>query len=231
MNRTRRTVRALLDQAAAAGMAAINLDLRGTGDSSGEFRDASWEGWLDDLALGARWLAEQGCTKIALLGVRAGALLAWDLQGSGRVVAERLVFWQPVLSGKAIVTDLLRARVAAGATAGGAETVGALRSALSRGEDVEAAGYMLTAEFARSLERAVVGPTGTNAWPPGAWFEIAADVAAQPRAAILQAAGRLRSEGARIEVRMQEDPPFWGTVETTTGIGIVPATLQWLQQP
>ena len=41
---------------AAAGFAVLQIDMYGCGDSSGEFEDASFEAWQQDLRAGAAWL-------------------------------------------------------------------------------------------------------------------------------------------------------------------------------
>lgn len=230
MNRCRRTVRLLCARAPALGIGVASVDLHGTGDSSGDFGDARWEQWLDDLVAAAGWLAAAGCGAPWLVGIRAGALLAFELARSARLPLAGLILWQPTLTGSSVVTDMLRARIAATAAtaaAGERETTDALRRQLAAGESVEAAGYRLAPALVRSLETASVdGPA--LAMPATCWVEIGGGAQAPMRAAAAAAIGRLRASGSAVDVLRVEDPPFWGTTEVTLGRATVDATLAWL---
>jgi exosortase A-associated hydrolase 2 len=231
MNRTRRTVRLFMERCAAAGIAAINVDLRGTGESAGEFADARWEDWLADLHRAADWLRGRGCDEISLLGVRAGALLAWQLASAPGARFERLLLWQPLLTGKAVITDMLRARVIAMSTTGTKETVNELREQLRAGSAVEAAGYRLTAPLAAALEAAAIATTAATAATGGGvvgWLEVVAEPEAPVRAAAENALAGLRAAGRRADLLRAQDPPFWATTETTTGAATVQASIAWL---
>lgn len=56
MNKSRRMIALAARAFAAAGAEVLVMDLLGCGDSSGDFGDASWDDWVDDLRLGADWL-------------------------------------------------------------------------------------------------------------------------------------------------------------------------------
>lgn len=225
MNRCRRTVRVLLGELARRGVPALSLDLRGTGDSSGEFGDARWEDWVADLARGLDWLREAGCPGVTLVAVRAGALLAWDLLRARRAMIDAVVLWQPVLNGKSVVTDLLRARVAAAAAAGATDTVARLRAELAAGRPVETAGYTLSPALAAALESATLAAAAA---PPVHWIEVGPDPDAPLRAPAAQLAAALAAAGTTVQMLRAADPPFWGTTETTTGRATVSATVACL---
>jgi exosortase A-associated hydrolase 2 len=230
MNRSRRTLRLLLTQLAERGLAALLLDPRGTGDSTAEFSAARWSDWLDDLAVGARWLRDRGCRELALVGVRAGALLACDLLRRGDVVATRLVLWQPVLSGKSVVTDLLRARAAAAAAAGGNESAGELRRQLAAGTALETAGYLLTPGLVAALDATLISAPALAPWPDTLWLESGAEPGSALRLPAAQLIDALGQAGARITLVRPADPPFWGTLETSVGTQGVAATAAYLAE-
>lgn len=48
MNKSRRTLAWSARHFARHGWAVLALDLGGTGDSAGDFGDATWAGWIDD---------------------------------------------------------------------------------------------------------------------------------------------------------------------------------------
>ncbi len=59
MNKSRRMAALQSRALAAAGFAVLQIDLLGCGDSSGDFGDASWDEWIDDVLLAVRWLRGQ----------------------------------------------------------------------------------------------------------------------------------------------------------------------------
>jgi len=227
MNRCRRTVRLLCARAPALGLGVASVDLSGTGDSSGDFGEARWEQWLDDLGVAAHWLAASGCGSLWLLGIRAGALLAFELARSARLPLAGIILWQPILTGSAVVTDMLRARIAATVATGARETTGALRAQLAAGEAVEVAGYQLAPALVRSLESASLDGAvpGVSAM---CWIEVGSGPEAPMRAPAAAAISRIRAAGTPVDVLRSADPPFWGTTEVTLGRATVEATLSWL---
>ncbi|QOJ31276.1 MAG: hydrolase 2, exosortase A system-associated [Gammaproteobacteria bacterium] len=228
MNRTRRTMRLLAGAAASQGACAIYPDLHGTGDSPGDFADARWDAWLDDLRAAADWLRQQDCTSLVLVGIRAGALLAWDLLRGGLGQVQRLVLWQPVLTGKAVVTDLLRTRIAANLQPGTRDSVAQLRGQLAAGQAVEAVGYMLAPDLVNALDATALAPPTPPGWPPLSWIEVTGDEAGAMRPAAVSLVAALQTAGSRAELLQQRDPPFWSTAEITVGHGIVQRTLPLL---
>ena len=64
---------------AAAGYTVLQIDLRGCGDSSGDFGEAGWSDWVDDVLAACVWLREQNQAPLWLWGLRAGCLLATEV--------------------------------------------------------------------------------------------------------------------------------------------------------
>ncbi len=90
----------LAQQLCAAGLVVLRFDYPGTGDSAGKQVDAdAVEHWLHSIVTAAQYLRSTGIEHLALVGLRAGALLA-------AVAAERCaplvaaVLWDPVVSGR-----------------------------------------------------------------------------------------------------------------------------------
>ena len=60
-----------------ARSAVLLSDLAGCGDSSGDFADASWDLWLEDINQAARWMtARYASAPLWIWGLRSGCLLA-----------------------------------------------------------------------------------------------------------------------------------------------------------
>ena len=94
--------RALVEMAralAAGGMTVLSFDLRGTGDSGGEFGEADMTTWRDDVrAVLAHGRALAAGKPLSLIGVRFGATLAW-LAAQDDAEVHNLVLWEPITSG------------------------------------------------------------------------------------------------------------------------------------
>ena len=75
MNKCRRMLALAARACQAAGITALMIDLHGTGDSAGDFRDGSVSQWRDDLDTSMIHLQRGGARTLHFLAVRSGALL------------------------------------------------------------------------------------------------------------------------------------------------------------
>src|SRR6476620_8431972 len=82
MNKSRRMAAMQARAFAAMGFGVLQIDLFGCGDSSGEFREARWNIWKQDLAVARSWLGNRVAAPVSLWGLRLGALLALDFARS-----------------------------------------------------------------------------------------------------------------------------------------------------
>ena len=78
MNKSRRMAALQSRALAAAGFGVLQIDLRGCGDSSGDFGDADWQTWVEDVVNACHWLSARSKAPLWLWGLRAGCLLAVD---------------------------------------------------------------------------------------------------------------------------------------------------------
>jgi exosortase A-associated hydrolase 2 len=164
VNASRRMVALLARALAQAGFAVLQMDLMGCGDSSGHFEEATWDGWLEDVAHAKRWMRERWPGAAWLWGLRAGCLLAAQ---ACRLDAEpsKLLLWQPVMSGKQHLNQFLRLQMA-GDIARGEPNRGTSRlmHLLEQGQSVEVAGYSISAALAQGMAQADLNdlPAGTH---------------------------------------------------------------------
>lgn len=173
MNRARHLVAMQARAFADRGVGVLILDLFGTGDSAGDFADATWAIWKEDVALAVDWLRQLGAEHIALWGLRLGCLLALDFVQQREKGLDGLLFWQPLLDGKVALDQFLRLQVAAGAIGrGGKETVQGLRSRLTAGEPLEIGGYEVPPVLAYELDRCSFSSLGMPVVDKVAWLEI-----------------------------------------------------------
>lgn len=216
MNRSRRMAALQARALAALGYGVLQIDLSGCGDSSGDFSDAGWDLWKNDLAIAAAWLHQRLDQPVTLWGLRLGALLALDYaRGAAHPVAGMLL-WQPVLSGPAFLTQFLRLRVASAMLNNTSERGGtsALRAALHAGEVLEIGGYGLAPAMAAAIDAL----ESVEAMPPAApvhWVEAvsAADSPLSP--ARTRVAKAWRMQGVVLDIHLVQGPAFWGTPEIT----------------
>ena len=223
MNKTRRMVALQARALAAAGFEVLQIDLQGCGDSSGDFGEASWEGWIADILAAGAWLRQRSQAPLWLWGLRAGCLLATEAARRDDTVAG-LLLWQPVVSGRQHLQQFLRLKSAGEMLAGdGKGIMQGLKSELAQGHSVEVAGYTLSSALAKGLEDAEL------ALPERAlrveWLE----VAAKPENGLSPvAASRLAqwtAAGHRARGRAVGGPSFWQTIEIEENAALLDATL------
>lgn len=225
MNRARRIAAQQARELAALGYGVLQPDLSGTGDSSGDFADARWDSWKNDLAACCAWLGERIAQPPVLWGLRLGALLALDYAQSAPHPLRALVLWQPVASGQAYLTQFLRMRTVNAVLADSAsEQTGtrALRAALQSGETLEIGGYALDPALAAAID--ALAPLESHTPPcPVHWFEMAAAGQALPPGAA-RAADAWRRQHARLQVHPVDYPPFWAAGEGVDAPALLAAT-------
>lgn len=153
MNKSRRMASLQSHRLAAAGIGVLQIDLLGCGDSSGDFADARWRVWKQDVKRAIQWLKDRQGDSVALWGLRLGAMLAADVASEPGSGVDHVVLWQPVINGDQFLTQFLRIRLASEMLTGGAAQSGvkSLRDALSRGEVLEVGGYALHPELAAEI--------------------------------------------------------------------------------
>ena len=177
MTRSRRMVSFQARRLSSVGVGTLIVDLFGTGDSGGEFKDARWNIWRSDIGTAVDWLSNERGNQVSLLGIRLGALLAMDfVQQGGDINVEKMIFWKPSLSGEENLREFLFQRVLAGMMekATSRVTFKTLRERLHNGELVESAGYELSHLLADEIGKLHLGQLGTKKSAPIHWIELCA---------------------------------------------------------
>lgn len=212
MNKSRRMVALQADAWAQDGWMVLQIDFGGCGDSEGDFADAGWDGWLEDVRYAHEWASAQTNGPVWLWGLRLGAVLA--AEAADRFQLEcGLLLWQPVVSGKQHLQQFLRmwkmAQVV-GKSGPGDELPPQQR--LAAGETVEIAGYAITPDLARGMEASSL--TAAAAVPLGVhWFQLspAGEVAPSPAFERLERQWAGAGFGARHHALV--GPSFWQSQE------------------
>ena len=224
MNKSRRMAALQARALAVDGLAVLQIDLLGCGDSSGDFADASWSTWLDDAALGIQWLQGRygDAVPLWLWGLRAGALLA--TQAAARVDGTcSLLLWQPAPSGRVLLQQFLRLKAAAEMQQG--EAKGAterLRGELAQGRHVDIAGYALAPALAQGLEAASLeAPANVER---AVWLEVSSRAPAALLPASAQRVQAWRDAGRAVDTTVVPGPAFWQTQEIEDAPALLQAT-------
>lgn len=224
MNKSRRMAALACRALAEAGHAVLQIDLRGCGDSSADFGDASWADWQADVRLGLDWLDQQvPKVPLWLWGLRAGALLAagdW-----GRPV--NYLFWQATANGKPALQQFLRLKLAA-EMAGGASKglMDKMKGELAAGAAVEVAGYRLASALASGLEAARLAPAGA----PGRveWLDLSPSDDASLTPVSEQAIQAWRAGGWDVRSQVVVGPSFWASSEIEIAPALITRTVEAL---
>jgi uncharacterized protein len=237
MNKSRRMAALQARALSSAGFAVLQIDLLGCGDSSGDFGDASWGAWVRDVVQGCQWLrarselttpdTEHNRPPIWLWGLRAGCLVAVE---AAKQLNEpcNFLFWQPPTSGKPLLQQFLRLKVAGDLASGqGKGVMEGLRQQLADGLTVEVAGYMLAPGLADGLGQAALTPLTRPAEGAGRleWLEVSPREDADLNPVSIQTMDLWRQAGYRIGKQVATGSAFWQTLEIEDAPELVSATI------
>jgi exosortase A-associated hydrolase 2 len=228
MNKCRRMMALTARALQAAGLTTVLVDCHGTGDSAGDHREATVSLWRLDLVRAVQRLRELGASPVHVLAIRSGALLP-DSTLFAHCGQGRLCLWQPMQSGRQVVTQWLRlaaaGEVVSGADRGGEQRV---REALESRGHVEIAGYDVSREFIDELEPLELRSVLRLGWARIAWLEVAPDDAAPLTPAATRA---IAAAEVPIESRAVGGEPFWATPEIATADSLILATRDFFTRP
>jgi exosortase A-associated hydrolase 2 len=225
MNKTRRMLSLLSLRLAEDGIITVLPDLYGTGDSGGDFVDADWSLWQDDLARTATWCRQSIGPVTGLLAIRLGCALACQEQVlSAMPDLSHSVFWQPVLDGSRYLNQFLRLRVAAALANDSKESIAGLRRELAERGEIEIAGYRLSRRLAEDIDglpavAALPAPLGTVDW-----FEILRQQGQAIPASSARVIESTNEDGQRVRDHAIAGDPFWATTEIATCSELVEQT-------
>jgi len=227
MNKTRRMAALQSRAFADAGCAVLQVDLLGCGDSSGDFGDATWQDWLDDVAQAARWLRarypQASHAPLWLWGLRAGCLVACEAaaQIDDKV---NFLFWQPAANGKALLQQFLRLKAAGEMLEGkGKGVIEGLKQQLAAGEPVDVAGYRLSPALALGLERASLAPAAHA--QRMVWLETSPRDDAELSPAAAAPIARWQAAGVAVQSQVVSGPAFWQTSEIEEAPALIAASV------
>lgn len=225
MNKSRRMASLQARALAEAGLDVLQIDLLGCGDSSGDFGDATWEAWIDDVLLGCNWLRQRRADlPLWLCGLRAGCLLLSAALARLEVPA-RLILLQPPASGKLLLQQFLRLKLATDlSTGGGKGQMTAMQAALAQGVPVEVAGYTVHPALAAGLQASTLSPPDAEKVLGSViWLEIDSRPEPQWSPASQMAQQQWRDAGIDLQSELVPGPSFWQTAEIEEAPALIDA--------
>jgi exosortase A-associated hydrolase 2 len=229
MHKSRRMAALQARHLATNGYAVLQVDLTGCGDSAGDFGDASWVAWRDDVRRAHAWLTDKVPGPVLLWGLRTGATLAAEMSSELSGIAG-LLLWQPIMNGEQFLTQFLRIKLASEMLSEGQSQSGTaeLLAKLKAGESIEVGGYMLGPDMAKALQTLKL----TNLAPscPVEWFEVGSQGGETLSPASQSVVDTWHAAGVSMRARTIQGEPFWITQEITECPELVTATLESLAQ-
>jgi pimeloyl-ACP methyl ester carboxylesterase len=183
-----RQLAGLAERLAAGGLPTLRFDYRGTGDSLGDDEEPGrLRAWIDSVRAAVRFMRTQvGVDEIALVGLRLGGALA-TLAARELGDIGRLALLAPVESGRVYAREM-KALAAFSMAAGDASSPDPRTAG-----DIEAAGFVLTAETVEALKRVDLKQLDRAPAPHILLLDTAANGASR-------LAGHFRKLGADVEV-------------------------------
>lgn len=215
LNKSRRMLALLGQSLSQSGISVALPDLYGTGDSGGDFADADWDVWKQDLGRVTDMLRDAGAQRIVMIGLRMGCLLAADAWRHHQLPIQQMIFWQPILSGKQMMNQFLRLRVALGMMSGRPERVSDLRQQAQEQGGVEIAGYYLSQSLMQSLDQLEMSALLNEGPLPLHWFEVQSRADQSLPIPVQKLQKTLRSKGFDLTADEIVGDAFWTTQEIT----------------
>ncbi|MCE3608184.1 hydrolase 2, exosortase A system-associated [Massilia sp. P8910] len=225
LNKSRRMATLQARRFAAAGYAVLQIDMFGCGDSCGDFSQARWEAWKDDLEVARAWLAERTPgLPMHLWGIRLGGLLALDFACGAPV--DGVILWQPFLNGRTCINQFLRQGLAARMQDGDPARFGTtsqLRADLLARGMLEVGGYELAAPLVQAIDAC---DAAALPLPPCRvhWFASASPAPARLAASAERIARRWSAHGVTLHFYPIEGRPFWGANDIAECPALLAAT-------
>lgn len=233
MNKSRRMAALQARAFSQAGYSVLQIDLLGCGDSSGDFADASWGEWVQDVLQGCRWLQDRTQAPLWLWGLRAGCLLAVEAAAKLQTRCDFL-FWAPTSAGKILLQQFMRLKAANEMLSGNAKgIVDGLRQQLAAGKPVDIAGYSLSPDLATGLDQAKLAPPNPahRSARPGRleWFDLSTRDDAELSPVSSKIVAQWREAGFAVDSRIVVGPSFWQTTEIEDAPALIQATTRALR--
>lgn len=234
LNKSRHMAALGVEAFVSEGWLVMQMDFFGCGDSAGDFAEADWQSWLDDIELAWGWLSAH-CDRISpglpkgLWTLRAGSLLAAEWL-THRAEPTPLLMWQPVTNGKQHLTQFLRLKAASEMLldSDAKEAMASIRARLHGGFAVEVAGYGVSAAMAERMDASTLRlPAAYSA--PVRVLEVVGGDRNEVSPAVSALVAKWRASRVDVAARAVLGPAFWQTQEIETAPELIQQSLAALE--
>jgi uncharacterized protein len=200
--RFHRAYRQLAVRLSKVGFPVLRFDFYGCGDSSGDCEQGQIDQWLTDISTAIGEIRRRGgVAKVCLVGLRLGGTLSM-MAGAARGDIDTMVLWDPVVSGRAYIEELItlhqemlqRAHVKS-------------KPSVTDEKYTEILGFPLTDFLFRDLEN--IDPLVIQRKPANNIFIIESN----EKAGQERLREHLKSTGARVEYQRLPNRQFWIWIE------------------
>lgn len=226
MNKSRRMAALQACAFSQAGIGVLQIDLFGCGDSSGEFGDATWAIWKDNINSALNWFHENSNGPVSLWGLRLGALLMMDWAKSTSAPIEHFIFWQPVLNGALAMNQFFRLAAVSKMIGKKGSSVADIREKISQGKRVEIGGYELHPDLVKPIESLKIEDLCPPAGSRIIWKDISLNDSPVMGPAVLKSIDHFKQNGCRVEAESVRGNPFWNSVEISTIPELIASTTE-----
>ena len=235
MNKSRRMVALQAKALSNNNFGVLVLDPFGTGESEGLLENATWQTWLDDVDSAIHWLKQHySDIPLYLWGLRFGCALAVSYAVQVNTEIHGLMLWQPLLSGKMLLNQFLRLRVATAlthqsksaqsTTNQSAETTKSLLQLLANGKTVEVGGYLLTPDFSASIIDIEAGQLSFNRPINIFWLDFVTGDAAKPSLVSSKVIDQWIQQNNTVNWTAISGDRFWSTQEIAVSPELIATT-------
>jgi uncharacterized protein len=164
--RAHRLYKLIAERLAREGVDVMRFDYYGTGDSDGEDEDVTIEGCVESvIASHCELIGRTSADRTACFGLRLGAAIALAATGKMYSPLEKLLLWEPPLSGAAYLAELASAHQVATTRDYGARNLydQSFMRLLDSESTHEALGFSITASMNKWLSGFELEPTSPSA--------------------------------------------------------------------
>lgn len=217
LNKSRRMIAEQARSLASMGTSVVVPDLFGTGDSQGDFTDATFDIWKANM----HWVIDlvdsndvgQG---YSLLAIRFGALLLAELDALHIARSKQILLWNAYIDGKLFLRQLLRTRLASQMLLNqeDKESIEDLLSMLQSGSAVDVGGYTLSPDLVLAIQSTSLSQMCRAKVASVRGFELSKRQGAQVSVGAQKFFDRIRLDGVDASVEAVMGDKFWATTET-----------------
>jgi exosortase A-associated hydrolase 2 len=229
-NKSRRTCAIAARAMAKAGYLVVQVDPAGCGDSSGDLVSASWAAWIEDVIDTVAWARELASgVPLLLWGTRAGCLLASEV--CDRLGDGHLLFWQPQASGKLVLQQFLRLKMAGQLKQGAAKGLtDALMQELAQGRAVDIAGYALGPALALGLAAAQLRKPKAGQGTQVVWLEATTQDPPELLPVSQGIVQRWQESGCTVRAAALNAPQFWQSLGIEEAYALVERSVAEIEE-